>query len=136
MTPEMKAYIESWLIKAKNDLLSAQRLLEIEPAILDTCCFHCQQAIEKYLKAYLIYNGVNIERTHNIIFLLNQCAQFDSIFASIDSKNINAYAVQSRYPDMNDLPALNEAYDYYNLAIEIERLIHSKILLSLSDEKQ
>jgi HEPN domain-containing protein len=55
-------------------------------------------AIEKYLKAFLIFNGLDIERTHNIIFLLSQCANFDPVFATIDPLNINAYAVQGRYP--------------------------------------
>jgi hypothetical protein len=49
MTPALKAYIESWLVKADHDLMSAQRLLEIEPMILDNGCFHRQQDIEKCL---------------------------------------------------------------------------------------
>ena len=60
MTPALKAYIESWLEKAQHDLDSAQRLIEIEPMILDNACFHSQQAIEKYLKAYLIYHSEDI----------------------------------------------------------------------------
>ncbi len=52
MTPSVKTYIEAWLTKANNDLRSAQRLIEIEPMILDTACFHCQQAVEKSLKAF------------------------------------------------------------------------------------
>ncbi|MFI5139251.1 MAG: HEPN domain-containing protein [Sphingobacteriales bacterium] len=47
MTPALKAYVESWLNKAEHDLITAQRLLEIEPIILDNACFHCQQAAEK-----------------------------------------------------------------------------------------
>jgi HEPN domain-containing protein len=47
MTPALKSYIESWLDKAGHDLMSAPRLLEIEPMILDNACFHSQQAIEK-----------------------------------------------------------------------------------------
>lgn len=39
MTPALKAYIESWLVKADQDLMSAQRLLEIEPMILEQCLF-------------------------------------------------------------------------------------------------
>jgi len=35
MTPALKIYIESWLDKAGHNLISAQRLLEIEPMILD-----------------------------------------------------------------------------------------------------
>ena len=96
MTPALQAYIKSWLNKAEHDLLSAQRLLEIEPMILDNACFHCQQSIEKCLKAFLIYHGRDIERTHNVIFLLSECAIFDSVFAAVDPMNINAYAVQGR----------------------------------------
>ena len=45
MNQGLKTYINEWLQKALNDLMSAERLLEIEPTILDTACFHCQQAI-------------------------------------------------------------------------------------------
>jgi len=130
MTPALKAYIESWLSKAGHDLLSAQRLLEIEPMILDNACFHCQQAIEKCLKAFLVYHGRDIERTHNIIFLLSECANFDSVFASIDPKNINAYAVQGRYPDSNLIPTIDEAKSYYLLAVQVKNLVAKRIVFS------
>lgn len=129
MTPALRAYIESWIQKAEHDLMSAQRLLEIEPMILDNACFHCQQAIEKLLKAFLIYKGQDIERTHNIIFLLSQCANFDPVFAAIDPLNINVYAVQGRYPDTNLMPEVAEAQSYYQLALQIKSLIIERILL-------
>jgi HEPN domain-containing protein len=130
MTPALKAYVESWLNKAEHDMISAQRLLEIEPMILDNACFHCQQAIEKYLKAFLIYNGVDVEKTHNIIFLLNESSNFDPIFSTIDPLNINAYAVQGRYPDTNLMPEKEEAEGYYQLALQIKFLVIGKIVLS------
>jgi HEPN domain-containing protein len=128
MTPALKNYIESWLQKANHDLMSAQRLLEIEPRILDNACFHCQQAIEKSLKAFLIYNGQDIERTHNIIFLLSECAKYDSIFGSIDPGDINTYAVQARYPDYSLMPTLGETKSYYQLAINITSLVIERIV--------
>ena len=128
MTPALKTYIESWLNKAGHDLLSAQRLLEIEPMIPDNACFHCQQAIEKCLKAFLIYNGRDIERTHNIIFLLSECANFDPIFASVDPMDINAYAVQGRYPDSNLIPTIVEAKGYYKLALQVRDLVIERIV--------
>ena len=128
MTPALKAYIESWLEKADHDLMSAQRLLEIQPMILDNACFHCQQAIEKCLKAFLAYKGRDIERTHNVIFLLSECANFDPIFATVDPMNINAYAVQGRYPDSNLIPTAAEANSYYQLALQIQALVKERIL--------
>jgi HEPN domain-containing protein len=128
MTPALKTYIQAWLSKAEHDIISAQRLLEIEPMILDSACFHCQQAIEKSLKAYLIYKGQDIERTHNIVFLLSECAHFDPIFGSIDPQNINAYAVQGRYPDFSIMPETDEARHFYNLAIEVNNLVKTRII--------
>ena len=130
MTPALKAFIESWLNKAGHDLMSAQRLLEIEPMILDNACFHCQQAVEKYLKAFLVYKGRDIERTHNVIFLLSECADFDPVFATIDPQNINDYAVQGRYPDSNLMPTPEEAKGYYQLAIQVKALVTERVLFS------
>ena len=42
-----------WLAKAQNDLLNADNNLNAEQVPLDTVCFHCQQAAEKMLKAFL-----------------------------------------------------------------------------------
>jgi HEPN domain-containing protein len=128
MTPALKTYIEAWLDKADHDLMSARRLIEIEPMILDNACFHCQQAIEKCLKAFLAFKGRDIERTHNVIFLLSECANFDSIFATIDPLNINAYAVQGRYPDSNLMPTAVEAKAYYQLALQVQTLVRKKIV--------
>jgi HEPN domain-containing protein len=130
MTPALKSYIESWLEKAGHDLMSAQRLLEIQPMILDNACFHCQQAIEKCLKAFLTYKGRDIERTHNVIFLLSECANFDPIFATIDPMNINAYAVQGRYPDSNPMPTAAEANSYYQLTLQVQALVKERIVFS------
>lgn len=128
MTPSLRAYIEAWLGKADMDLLSAQRLLEIEPKILDNACFHSQQAIEKYLKAFLTYHGRDIERTHNIIFLLSECASFDPAFATIDPQNINVYAVQGRYPDFSLQPDAAEAVSYYELAVQIKSMVTARLI--------
>ena len=65
----LQTYIESWLLKAEHDMVAAQRLIEIEPMILDGACFHCQQAIEKCLKGLLCFFGKDIEKTHNIRYL-------------------------------------------------------------------
>ncbi len=130
MTPALASYIKSWLDKAGHDLASVQRLIEIEPMILDNACFHCQQAIEKYLKAFLIYHGRDIERTHNIIFLLSECSNFDAVFGSVDPMNINVYAVQGRYPDSNLMPTPEDAKSYYQLALLVKSLVIERIIFS------
>jgi hypothetical protein len=44
--------------------------------------------------------------------------------------NINAYAVQGRYPDTNLMPEKEEAESYYQLAFEIKEIITQRIILS------
>ncbi|MSU80013.1 MAG: HEPN domain-containing protein [Gemmataceae bacterium] len=42
-----------WIIKADNDLKNAAHTLKLgEEGPTDTVCFHCQQCVEKYLKAF------------------------------------------------------------------------------------
>jgi HEPN domain-containing protein len=42
--------------------------------------FHLQQAAEKYLKGYLLYQRWKLERIHNLEALLNEAIQFDPDF--------------------------------------------------------
>jgi HEPN domain-containing protein len=79
MTEVEKKHLLEWFRKADHDLTAAHKLIE-DADILDTVCFHCQQAAEKYLKAYLIFNGIEIERTHNLNKLKKECVKFDAGF--------------------------------------------------------
>lgn len=130
MTPALETYVRAWLEKAEHDIISAQRLLEIEPMILDNACFHCQQASEKFLKGFLAYHSKDIEKTHDIIFLLSQCSNIDAVFSTVDPLNINAYAVQGRYPDENLTPSPQEAKIFYQLALHIKILVTERIVFA------
>jgi hypothetical protein len=50
--------VKEWLQKAKQDLLAAKVLLEHVPPVLEPACFHCQQAVEKILKAFLVWKSI------------------------------------------------------------------------------
>lgn len=45
---------EAWLRIAKEDLCAAKGLLSLE--LFSSVAFHCQQAAEKSLKAYLVFH--------------------------------------------------------------------------------
>ena len=128
MTQAHKRYVESWLQKANNDLASAARLLEIEPMILDTACFHCQQAVEKSLKGYLCYIGEEIIKTHDVDYLIQQCKMFDNDFGKIETDNLNEYAVNGRYPGDSILPDADEAKKLYEIAAIVFSMVKEKII--------
>ena len=83
MTGDLKSYVGQWIEKAEEDLLVVHQLFDAESTALGTIGFHCQQAVEKFLKAFLIYHSIEPERTHNLEFLLERCAGIDSGFSEL-----------------------------------------------------
>ncbi|MGF7141338.1 HEPN domain-containing protein [Roseimarinus sediminis] len=120
-------FIKQWLIKANEDLLVVDKLTEYEIIATSSVCFHCQQAVEKFLKAYLIANGVEVRKTHNIEYLLSECADFDKDFAEIDPKELSDFGVDVRYPADMFVPDQDETLEYKDLAFEIKEIVESKI---------
>lgn len=120
MTKKEAAILSQWIEKAEHDLIAAENLIGVRPLILDIACFHCQQAIEKLLKAYLVCKKQEVPKVHNIDFLLKQCAKFDADYLEIDVKEINIYAVRVRYPHDSIMPSTKEAREYYKIALEVK----------------
>ena len=127
MSDDLKLYLRQWLIKAEHDIISAQVLLNHQPMVLDVACFHCQQAVEKYLKAFLISRGKSIQKTHDVDKLLVECIELDEDFNSFDLKNLELFAVEARYPDNFLIPELPEAKEYLSIAEEVKKLVEQKI---------
>lgn len=120
-------FIKQWLFKANEDLLVVDKLTEFEIVATSSVCFHCQQAVEKFLKAFLIANGVDIKKTHNIEFLLSECSDIDKDFVDIDPKELSDFGVEARYPGDMYIPDKNETLEYKKLAFEIKQFVESKI---------
>lgn len=127
MNKETLDFVKQWLIKANEDLFVVERLVEFEIIATSSACFHCQQAVEKFLKAFLILNGVEIKRTHNIEFLLSECSDIDTDFLNIDPKNLSDFGVDLRYPGDMYSPDESETLEYQKLAIDIKNLVEEKI---------
>ena len=55
--------VKEWLKKSQHDLETAKVILAHKPELTDTICFHCQQAVEKTLKGYLVYLNIPFKRS-------------------------------------------------------------------------
>ena len=127
MNKETKKFIQDWLAKANDDLLVINKLTEKEVIASSAICFHCQQLVEKVLKAYLIANGKEIKKTHNIEFLLAECADFNDDFNEIEPENLSDFGVEVRYPGDLYHPDDKETLEYKKLAIDIKEFTETKI---------
>lgn len=89
-----------WIEKAEEDYNTAKWLQQSPNSVDNSICFHAQQCIEKYLKAWLQEEDIGAPRTHSLEELL------DLIVTTLpewqhwqpDFKIIMVYAVDPRYP--------------------------------------
>ena len=94
----------------------------------DTACFHCQQAAEKYLKAFLSWHGTEVPRTHDIEEILSLCAKVDASLSSLDivPEQLTAYAVEMRY-DAEFWPDRDVAEEALKQVGKIEEALQKKL---------
>ncbi len=92
---------KSWLEQGNHDFEDAARLLK-NGGYPDTICFHAQQAVEKYLKGFLVYNHKNPRAIHHLEELAKDCAEFDKDFLEIldDCLALTRYYIETRYPPL------------------------------------
>jgi HEPN domain-containing protein len=127
MKEDERIYLQQWLEKAEHDLLAARLILDHQPIILDISCFHCQQAVEKYLKTFLIFHKKDFPKTHNIDLLLKACSAINDRFNKVDVKNLEDFAVRGRYPHDFLMPSKEEAEEFYKITLEIKKLVIAEI---------
>jgi HEPN domain-containing protein len=94
-------YLAEWVRKAEEDyeaaLVLARKRKRPTPGAVG---FHCQQCIEKYLKAFLVSNNVNFPKIHDLLELHKLCLSIDPTFELIGDllDELNPFAVEFRYP--------------------------------------
>ena len=123
--------IKQWLLKAEHDLGTAKITFTHLPEYYDTIAFHCQQAVEKYLKAILVYNEIEFIKTHNLVYLISMLEGKLKLGDDLINEAIvlNTYSVQIRYP--NEIIELTKQELMNAIATaEAFRIIAEEVLLT------
>jgi len=117
--------VREWVEKAENDLKNAAHTLEMgEDCPTDTVCFHAQQCVEKYFKAFLTLKDVDPPRSHDIEKLVALLSGDVEVKLSVEEqRRLTDYATVTRYPGNYEQIALNEAQK----AVEIARRVRREI---------
>jgi len=101
---EKQSHKKILLIKAKEDLDTAQKLISLSDYSEEIVAFHCQQAIEKALKAYLDSQNIIYPKTHDLETLLSLCLEQDPSFEKIDYvTELTPYAIEIKYDEFVSL---------------------------------
>lgn len=90
---------ELLLALARDDRFAARALLPVEGVADSILGFHCQQAVEKSLKAALAARGVEFPHTHDLDGLLELCGENGlEVPGDLDGvERLAPYGVHMRY---------------------------------------
>ncbi|MBI4406132.1 MAG: HEPN domain-containing protein [Deltaproteobacteria bacterium] len=119
----------SWLEKAGEDLRTAEILYKAKPPVLAHVMFHCQQAVEKTLKAFLTQREIPFRKTHNLREIGDQCLSVDPSLRELVEASIplSDYAWEYRYPGEDEEPTRKEAQQAIAIAKKVYRIIAKKL---------
>lgn len=99
--------VQEWIAKADEDYAGAVALKRRRKEPLpNLVCFHAQQCVEKYLKAYLVSRATSFPRIHDLVALLDLCVATDAALESLRESciTLDPYSVLFRYPGQDANP--------------------------------
>lgn len=98
--PENSLYHEDWKEAAKKDWNRILIMLKEEDT--EAAAYFLQQALEKYLKAYLFRHGWKLRKIHRLDALLDDAIKHNSALESFRKlcERVSGYYLTERYPKL------------------------------------
>ena len=131
----MKKQAKEWILLADKDLCASEILIKDKHPLTNIIAFHCQQTIEKYLKAFLIENDIPVIKTHDLIKLNGLIRDLKDLGINENKLiPINEVYVEARYPGelglMPDgLPTNEQAVEFIEFAKEVKSIILKELMI-------
>lgn len=123
--------VNQWLMKADHDIRSAKRLLigDSDGPLLDTGGYHCQQAAEKSIKAYLTAHAVYFPKVHLLMSLITLCQDVDPSFGELSEAAafLTPFATEFRYPGDVLVPSSADAEQALQYAQHVLSFVKRKL---------
>jgi HEPN domain-containing protein len=130
MTNEQNDYLKNWLFRANEDILVIENLFGSESEIFaSSICYHAQQAVEKFLKAFLVYHNIDFPKTHDLDFLLLECKKINDKIFDMDLGSLTDFGVSIRYPDDFYFPDKKETRFFRDIALKVKNIVETNLKL-------
>ena len=98
MPPKNSVYPRDWFRIAERDFKRAEQLLKLDDA--EGAGYNLQQAVEKYMKGFLLSKRWKLKRVHDLELLLNDALKYESTLEEFRDlcQKITDYYLVDRYP--------------------------------------
>ena len=123
--------VRDWMTRASHNLRSARLLAAADDPPLDTAIYHCQQAAEKSIKAWLQGQDIPFRKTHDAADLVKQACGSNPEFAQFEmaASVVTPYASAYRYPGgaSEPMPTQEEFNEALSHAQDIPDFVQSRL---------
>jgi HEPN domain-containing protein len=129
----MKNEVKDWYHFADKDIIGAEDLIT-DPDVTTLVAFHCQQAVEKYIKAYLIEHDVPLVKIHDLVKLYGMVKNIKDLeLNETVLSQINKVYVDERYPGALGIlpdgePSMEEVKEFLDFAKAVAAKIKAEIV--------
>lgn len=129
-------YPLEWLEKAEQDLRRVSRRLA--EGDTEDAAFHLQQAVEKFLKGFLISNGWKLRKIHDLEALLDDAARISPQLEKHRKlcQEITGYYLAERYPAISSPPTAKEVRSGYQKTKQLAQWVRRHIAIPWSEIKR
>jgi HEPN domain-containing protein len=129
MADRKQREVDAWIRKADNDMRGARIDMDAAPPLVEDALFHCQQAVEKAMKAFLTARDISFRKTHDLDELAMACEDIDASLkkALVPARNLSIFAWEFRYPGDSVTPSEKEACDAITTAEKVVMAVHQRI---------
>ncbi|OYT28163.1 MAG: DNA-binding protein [Thermofilum sp. ex4484_79] len=120
--------VEDWISFAEEDLKMAKYSYDIGK--FRYSCYFSQQAVEKFLKAFLVGNNRPFRRTHDLLELLDLCKDIDKSFGELEKLNLEkltAFSTITRYPEFGIEVSQEDAQEALRTAEKVRDFVLKKL---------
>lgn len=120
-----ETYPSEWIERAEQDLRRvARRLTEGDT---EDAAFHLQQAIEKFLKGFLLSTGWKLKKIHDLEALLDDAVRVtpDLEMYRALCQQVTGYYLAERYPSLGQAPSSREIRSAYRDAQRLARQLRT-----------
>ena len=134
MNEPVRELVRDWPTRASHDLRWARLLAAADAPPLDVAIYHCQQAAEKSLKAWLQGQDEPFPKTHDIGELVKRSAATNPGFLALEKAAavLTPYASAFRYPGGSYEPMPTD--DEFEEALTYAHAVYDFVLALLPPE--
>ena len=137
MPDERRRETAAWLRKADDDVRTARVVMAATPPLIEAALFHCQQAAEKAMKAFLTAHDTPFRRTHDLDELGMACERLDASLGGVTgpARDLTVFAWAFRYPGEGEAPPPAEAEAAVALAEALLAAVRARLAAGLAGRR-